>query len=68
MVFHSDKLQLVGLGQFSKYCSVLDPDWRVGSMFEFVCDRLKMTNEEICQAVMSMDDQEELPKDMLEQV
>lgn len=34
----------------------------------FLCDRLKMTNEEICNAILTMDEHEELPKDMLEQV
>lgn len=36
--------------------------------FYFVFFRLKMTNEEIRHAILSMDEQEDLPKDMLEQV
>lgn len=30
--------------------------------------RLKLTNEEIHHAILTMDEQEDLPKDMLEQV
>ena len=33
-----------------------------------VCYRLKLTNEEIRHAILTMDEQEDLPKDMLEQV
>lgn len=35
--------------------------------FLSVC-RLKLSNEEIKKAIMEMDEQEDLPKDMLEQV
>lgn len=31
-------------------------------------DRLKLSNDEIKKAIMTMDEQEDLPKDMLEQV
>lgn len=34
----------------------------------FLWYRLKLTNEEICHAILTMDEQEDLPKDMLEQV
>ncbi|XP_005801208.1 disheveled-associated activator of morphogenesis 1 [Xiphophorus maculatus] len=43
-------------------------DGRRAQNCNILLSKLKMTNEEICQAVMSMDDQEELPKDMLEQL
>lgn len=33
-----------------------------------MCDRLKLSNEEIRSAILTMDEQEDLPKDMLEQV
>lgn len=33
-----------------------------------VCHRLKLSNEEIRQAILRMDEQEDLAKDMLEQV
>ncbi len=33
-----------------------------------VCCRLKLSNEEIKRAILTMDEQEDLPKDMLEQV
>jgi len=33
----------------------------------FLC-RLKLSNEEIKRAILTMDEQEDLPKDMLEQV
>lgn len=33
-----------------------------------LCCRLKLTNEEIKRAILTMDEQEDLPKDMLEQV
>lgn len=35
---------------------------------ECVCRRLKLSNEEIRQAILRMDEQEDLAKDMLEQV
>lgn len=34
----------------------------------WVCHRLKLSNEEIRQAILRMDEQEDLAKDMLEQV
>ncbi|MEQ2308153.1 Disheveled-associated activator of morphogenesis 1, partial [Ameca splendens] len=43
-------------------------DGRRAHNCNILLSRLKMTNEEISQAVLSMDDQEELPKDMLEQL
>ncbi|KAM4540814.1 disheveled-associated activator of morphogenesis 1 [Fundulus diaphanus] len=43
-------------------------DGRRAQNCNILLSRLKMTNEEICQAVLSMDDQEELPKDMLDQL
>lgn len=33
-----------------------------------VCCRLKLSNEEMKRAILTMDEQEDLPKDMLEQV
>lgn len=33
-----------------------------------LCFRLKLSNEEIKRAILTMDEQEDLPKDMLEQV
>ncbi|XP_054909425.1 disheveled-associated activator of morphogenesis 1 [Poeciliopsis prolifica] len=43
-------------------------DGRRAQNCNILLSKLKMTNEEICQAIMSMDDQEELPKDMLDQL
>lgn len=39
-----------------------------GSCFLFLSFSLKLSNEEMKRAIMTMDEQEDLPKDMLEQV
>lgn len=36
--------------------------------FYFFLSRLKLSNDEIKRAILTMDEQEDLPKDMLEQV
>lgn len=43
-------------------------DGRRAQNCTILLSKLKMTNTEIARAVMAMDDQEELPKDMCEQV
>lgn len=37
-------------------------------LFPVICFSLKLSNEEMKRAIMTMDEQEDLPKDMLEQV
>ncbi|XP_015832284.3 disheveled-associated activator of morphogenesis 1 [Nothobranchius furzeri] len=43
-------------------------DGRRAQNCNILLSRLKMTNEEICCAILTMDEQEEIPKDMLEQL
>ncbi|KAM4542826.1 disheveled-associated activator of morphogenesis 1-like [Odontesthes bonariensis] len=43
-------------------------DGRRAQNCNILLSRLKLTNEEICQAILTMDEQEDLPKDMLEQL
>ncbi|XP_037550926.1 disheveled-associated activator of morphogenesis 1 [Nematolebias whitei] len=50
----------------AKELSVIDG--RRAHNCSILLSRLKMTNEEICNAILTMDEHEELPKDMLEQL
>ncbi|XP_037833695.1 disheveled-associated activator of morphogenesis 1 isoform X2 [Kryptolebias marmoratus] len=43
-------------------------DGRRAQNCNILLSRLKMTNEEICSAILTMDEHEELPKDMLDQL
>ncbi|XP_072222210.1 disheveled-associated activator of morphogenesis 1-like [Leuresthes tenuis] len=43
-------------------------DGRRAQNCNILLSRLKLTNEEICHAILTMDEQEDLPKDMLEQL
>ena len=43
-------------------------DGRRAQNCTILLSRLKMSNSELSRAIKNMDDQEELPKDMLEQV
>ncbi|XP_041826987.1 disheveled-associated activator of morphogenesis 1-like [Melanotaenia boesemani] len=43
-------------------------DGRRAQNCNILLSRLKLTNEEICRAILTMDEQEDLPKDMLEQL
>lgn len=40
----------------------------VNNKIKYSLSRLKLSNDEIKQAILTMDEQEDLPKDMLEQV
>nr|XP_046268384.1 disheveled-associated activator of morphogenesis 1 [Scatophagus argus] len=53
-------------GKKVKELSVIDG--RRAQNCNILLSRLKMSNEEICHAVLTMDEQEDLPKDMLEQL
>lgn len=40
----------------------------VNNKIKYLFSRLKLSNDEIKRAILTMDEQEDLPKDMLEQV
>ncbi len=53
-------------------CEFISNDFICPSLLDLyilcLCFRLKLSNEEIKRAILAMDEQEDLPKDMLEQV
>lgn len=60
-IYHSDFI-----------CEFISNDFICPSLLDLyilcLCFRLKLSNEEIKRAILTMDEQEDLPKDMLEQV